>query len=398
VIVEVIAVGTELLIGQIINSNTAAIGSRLAEEGFDAHYQVTVGDNLDRLADAIRTALGRADAVVMTGGIGPTQDDMTREAICEVTGAAMARDEAHAAKIHDRLMKTRGYVAENTLRMSDYPAGSEPLPNRKGVALGVAIEHEGRWIFAMPGVPSEMIPMLEEEVMPRLREASGEPAVLKSRVIRTWGYGESQVAEILDDLYESANPSVAFLINAAEVRIRISAKAASDAAAAKMIAGVEATVVERLGDAIFAYDDDVIETIVVALLAERGWTIATVESSTLGMVATQISATPGGPAVFAGGRVVRAGAPPLDVERRALELLEEAPPADVAVAISEISAGADAAGETSSRLVGVAVRTPERTMARTVGLLGDDERARRFSVPGALHAVRLAVSGAWWEQ
>jgi nicotinamide-nucleotide amidase len=243
-----------------------------------------------------------------------------------------------------------------------------------------------------------MIPMLEEEVMPRLREASGEPAVLKSRVIRTWGYGESQVAEILDDLYESANPSVAFLINAAEVRIRISAKAASDAAAAEMIAGVEATVVERLGDAIFAYDDDVIETIVVALLVARGWTIATVESSTLGMIATQISATPGGPAVFAGGRVVRAGEPPTDVERRALDLLEEAPPADVVVAISEISAGADAAGETSSRLVGVAVRTPERTMARTVGLLGDDDRARRFSVPGALHAVRLSLSGAWWEQ
>lgn len=397
-IVEVIAVGTELLIGQIINSNVAAIGSRLAEEGFDAHYQVTVGDNLDRLADAIRTALDRADAVVMTGGIGPTPDDMTREAICAVTGSGMLRDEAHAAKIHDRLLKTRGYVAENTLRMADYPQGAQPLPNRVGVALGVAMEQQGKWIFAMPGVPTEMIPMLEEEVMPRLREASGEPAVLKSRVIRTWGYGESQVAEILDDLYESANPSVAFLINAAEVRIRISAKAASHAAAAKMIAGVEATIVERLGDAIFAYDDDVIETIVVALLAEQSWNIATVESSTLGMVATQISATPGGPALFAGGRVVRPSEPPGDVEQRALDLLEEAPPADVAVAISEISAGADAAGETSSRLVGVAVRTPERTMARTVGLLGDDERARRFSVPGALHAVRLAVSGAWWEQ
>ena len=396
-IVEVIAVGTELLIGQIINSNVAAIGSRLADEGFDAHYQVTVGDNLDRLADAIRTAVARADAVVMTGGIGPTQDDMTRDAICAVTGSEMLRDEAHAAKIKDRLMKARGYVAENTLRMADYPAGSEPLPNRKGVALGVAMELDGKWIFAMPGVPSEMIPMLEEEIMPRLREASGEPSVLKSRVIRTWGYGESQVAEILDDLYDSSNPSVAFLINAAEVRIRVSAKAEVEAVADEMIAGVEATIVERLGEAIFAYDDDVIETIVVALLADRGWTIATVEASTLGMVATEIAATPGGADVFAGGHVVAAGEPPADVEQRALDLLEKAPPADVAVAVSEISAGADAAGDTSSRLVGVAVRTPEGTQARTVGLLGDDERARRFSVPGALHAVRLAVSGTWWD-
>ncbi len=389
-IVEVIAVGTELLIGQIINSNTAAIGSRLAAEGFDAHYQVTVGDNLDRLADAIRTALDRADAVVMTGGIGPTQDDMTREAICELTGAAMVRDADHAAMIHDRLLKTRGYVAENTLRMADYPAGAEPLPNRTGVALGVAMPHHGKWIFALPGVPTEMIPMLEEQVLPRLREASGEPAVLKSRVIRTWGYGESQVAEILDDLYESTNPSLAFLINASEVRIRISAKAATGEAAQAMIGGMEDIIVERLGEAVFAYDDDVIETLVVRLLGDRGWRMATVETSTLGMVAGRIAATPGGDAVFAGARVLPAAGAPADVEARARELLTQADGADVTVAVSEIADLGETA-PTGSRRVGVAVRTPVDTTSRTIGLLGDDERARLFSVPGALHAVRLTL-------
>ncbi|HSK95576.1 MAG TPA: competence/damage-inducible protein A, partial [Euzebyales bacterium] len=176
-IVEVIAVGTELLLGQIVNTNVAVIGTRLADEGFDAHYQVTVGDNLERLAATIRTAIERADAVILTGGIGPTQDDLTREALCAVTGRAMARDEAHAEAIRERIVRIRGHVAESTLRMADHPDGATGLPNRNGVALGIAMEHRGVPIFAVPGVPSEMAVMLDEQVMPRLRRASGEPAV-----------------------------------------------------------------------------------------------------------------------------------------------------------------------------------------------------------------------------
>lgn len=388
-IVEVIAVGTELLIGQIVNSNAARIGAALAEAGFDAHYQVTVGDNLERLAGAIRTGLGRADAVVLCGGIGPTQDDMTRDAICLVTGSEMVRDEAHADHISDRLMKARGYVAENVLRMADYPAGSEPLPNAKGVALGVAAEHQGKLIFAMPGVPTEMTVMLEEQVLPRLRAASGEPAILKSRVLRTWGYGESQVAEILDDLYATANPSVAFLIDASEVRIRISAKAESEAAADEMIARVEAVVRERLGDAVFGADDDTIDVIIGRLLDERGWTVATVEASTLGMLATRMARA--AEDSFAGADVVQQIETAVgEVEERALALLAAAShPSDVIVSVSEVVGDGSGSG---SRWVGVAVRTPEGEESRTIALLGDDERARRFSVPGAMHAVRLALA------
>lgn len=390
-IVEVIAVGTELLLGEIVNSNVAVIGRRLAGEGFDAHYQVTVGDNLGRLTEAIRTALARADAVVLTGGIGPTQDDLTRHAICEVLGVQMDRDEGHAEHIRQRLIAARGSVAESTLRMADYPAGSETLPNRVGVALGVAAEHEHGLIFAMPGVPAEMTVMLDEQVMPRLREASGEPAILKNRIIRTWGYGESQVSEMLDDLYESTNPSVAFLIDASEVRIRVSAKAESEAAADEMIAKVEAVVVDRLGYAVFAYDDDRVETIVVRQLREHGWIVATVETSTLGEVATRLAATPGGGAVFAGGIVVPSGSPPDDVEHRAVELLDRTPiVAGVILAVSEISGEIGQTG-TGARQVGVAVRTPQGTTTRVIGLLGDDARTRRFSVPGALHALRIAL-------
>jgi len=391
-IVEVIAVGTELLLGEIVNSNVAAIGQRLAAEGHDAHFQVTVGDNMGRLTDAIRTAAARADAVIMTGGIGPTQDDMTRDAICEVTGAEIIRDETHAEHIRQRLLAARGYVAETTLRMADYPAGSDPMPNRVGVALGIAAHLDGVPIFAMPGVPSEMAVMLDEQVMPRLRAASGEAAVLKSRIIRTWGYGESQVSEMLDDLYEATNPSVAFLINASEVRIRVSAKAKSEHAADAMIAGVESVIVERLGNAVFGYDEDVVERIVVRLLSERGWTVATVETSTLGELATRIASAVGGSLVFAGGVFVPAGLPPEDVETRAAALLERtAVDADVVVAVSEISGEVGATG-TGARKVGVAVRTPSGTTTNTIGLLGDDARARRFGVPGALHVIRLALS------
>jgi nicotinamide-nucleotide amidase len=396
-IVEVVAVGTELLIGEIINSNVATIGRRLADSGFDAHYQTTVGDNLDRLVGAIELAASRADAVVLTGGIGPTQDDMTRDALCRVGGRAMARDQAHADAIRERILRTRGSVNENVFRMADYPDGSDPLPNAKGVALGVAMEHDGTWFFAMPGVPREMEVMLDEQVMPRLREISGEPAILKNRIIRTWGYGESQISAMLDDLYETTNPSVAFLINASEVRIRVSAKAESEEKALEMIRGVEEVIEERLGDAIFGRDDEIVEVLLVRMLKEKGWSIATAEASTLGMVGTRIAASIGGRDVFGGAvACIQAPKPKADVEARALHLLDSGPEeADVIIAVGEIHGDLD--GSNSTRSVGVAVRTPQGERARSIRLLGDDDRARVFAVMGALHAARLAISGVWWD-
>lgn len=395
-IVEVIAVGTELLLGEIVNSNLATIGARLAEDGFDAHYQQVVGDNVGRLSDSIRTAIGRADAVVMTGGIGPTQDDLTRDAICAVAGVGLLRDEAHAEMIRQRLLARRGYVAESSLRMADYPETATPLPNAKGVALGIAIDIDGTPVFAMPGVPREMVTMLDEQVRPRLRAASGEPAVLRNRVIRSWGYGESQVSEMLDDLYASTNPSVAFLINAAEVRIRVSAKAETVERADAMIAEVEAVVRDRLGDAVFGVDDDIVEVILARELAARGWRVGTVETLTAGRVAAQLTSVPGGDAVLGRSVIVPMVADPGDVERRAVALLDEpGHDAEVLVAVSEIEG--EHRDTNSARRVGIAVRTPDGVGSRRIDVLGDDERARLFAVPGALHAVRLAISGDWWD-
>ena len=201
-IVEVIAVGTELLLGQIVNSNAAFIGRALADSGLDAHIQVTVGDNIDRVASTIRQALERADAMIITGGIGPTQDDLTREAICAATGREMWFSEDYAAELRRRFASSGRVMPENNLRQAEYPAGATLLPNPKGSAPGIRLDHGGRLIYAVPGVPAEMELLVQSEVIPDLRLAAGIDEVLESRVLRTWGMSESQVAELLDDLYQ----------------------------------------------------------------------------------------------------------------------------------------------------------------------------------------------------
>jgi nicotinamide-nucleotide amidase len=259
------------------------------------------------------------------------------------------------------------------------------------------MEHGGTWFFAIPGVPREMEVMLDEQVMPRLREISGEPAILKSRLLRTWGYGESQISAMLDDLYATTNPSVAFLITASEVKIRISAKAETEAAAADMIRGVEAIVEDRLGDAIFGRDEETVEVWLVRMLTDREWKVGTVETSTLGMVGTRIAESAGGDSIYAGSVTLPPRGTQDDVTARACDLLDLGPSeADVVVAVSEIEGALD--GPNSTRTLGIAVRTPERTGARVVRLLGDDDRARLFGMTGALHAIRLAVSGEWWDE
>lgn len=379
-IIEVIAVGTELLIGQIVNSNAAVIGSRLAEDGFDAHYQVTVGDNLARLVAAIEVALARSDAVLITGGIGPTRDDLTREALCQVGGRVMVREHAHAAWIKDRLRPGGGEVNPTVLRMADLPEGSLPLANPNGVALGVAMEVEGKWIFAVPGVPAEMRAMLDEEVLPRLRGLGGESNVLRSRVLRTWGLGESRIAEALDDLFESTNPSVAFLVSDMEVKVRITAKAANEKAAEAAIGPVEAEIRERLGDLVFGADEETVERLVVDRLAGSGWSLGTVERATMGQVGVRIAGAERGAEVF-GGTVVPGGScagPP--------------PSTDVLVEVGPIGADPEP-GRRTTRQVAMTVTTPLTQVSRSFDFGGDDERLRSFATIAALHLLRVALEG-----
>lgn len=412
-IVEVIAVGTELLLGQIVNSNAAYIGEKLADSGFDAHYQVVVGDNLGRLAEAIRTAVGRADAVILTGGIGPTPDDLTREAICAATGREMRFSQAYADELRRRWESMGRAFPENNLQQAEYPEGGEQLPNPKGTAPGIALDHHGTLIFALPGVPTEMHLLMEDHVLPRLRERAGLEAVLVNRVLRSWGRGESAVAERLDDLYHaSTNPSIAYLASGGEIKIRVSAKAATEGEAEALIAPVEAEIRSRLGSLIFAADDQTLETVVMDLLAERSWTVGAAESMTGGLVASRLSATPGSSKVFRGGivayatdvKIERLGVPVSTIDEHGVVSVETAVAmadgaarvlgVDVAVAVTG-SAGPEPQ-EHPPGTVCIAVRTPEDTRGHLIRLPGDRERVRVYASTAALHHIRLAVTGAWW--
>lgn len=248
-IAEVVSVGTELLIGEIVDSNAAAVARRVAAAGFDAHYQVTVGDNLRRIVDVLGTACARADVVVVTGGIGPTPDDLTKDALCAVVGVTMRRDEDHAAHIRDVVSRRRPVVRDSVLRMADVPDGAEALPNDVGLALGVAVRHDRAWVFVLPGVPAEMLVMLDTYVVPRLVALSGGE-VLHSELVRTTGLGESEVAHRLDALFASTNPSIAYRIDGDQVHVRVSGKAARLEDAQTLVAGMRAEVEALLADAL----------------------------------------------------------------------------------------------------------------------------------------------------
>ena len=408
-IVEVIAVGTELLFGQIVNTNAATIGAALAERGFDAHYQQTVGDNLERIAISISTALDRADAVILTGGIGPTQDDITREAVCAATGLPMVFNDEYAERLREWWASRGRTMPKSNLRQAYHPEGAELMMNPRGTAPGLAISHRGNLIFCVPGVPAEMEFLLANDVIPRLVAASGEEKVIVSRLIRTWGRSESDVAETLDDLFEGANPSIAFLASASEIKVRITAKADSTVEALTLIEPVETEVRSRLGNTVFGTDDETIERVLLDLLSDLGYTIGTAESMTGGLVAARLTDLPGSSAVVRGGLVaytnelkqrllgvedissVVDAATAVEMATGAQSLLD----VDVAVAITG-SAGPDPLEKPPGTVV-IAVATPEDARAKELLYSGDRERIRAYGTTAALQLARLALIGSWWK-
>jgi nicotinamide-nucleotide amidase len=414
VIVEVVAVGTELLLGQTVNTNASVLGSRLAEAGLDHYHQVVVGDNLERATAAIRQAVERADAVIVTGGIGPTQDDITREAICATARVGMDFDEDYADWLRERWARRGLEMPENNLRQAEYPEGAELIENSKGTAPGLKLRVDDAWVFALPGVPEEMLAMLESDVLPFLRsEAAGEEGVLVSRLIRTWGGTESQVAEVLADLFEDAvNPTLAFLASGGEIKVRLTARASTDEEAGSLLQPVEQEVRRRLGPEVFGVDEETVERIVLRLAGERNRSLATAESATGGMIAQRLTAIPGASAVFRGSIVAYSieakerllGVPAEVIETRgvvseqtALAMAEGGAArlgADLCVAVTG-AAGPEPLEQPPGTMV-AAVFAPDRAQARSFRLAGDRERVRVYTATAALHLLRLALQGEWW--
>lgn len=415
-IVEQLAVGTELLLGQIVNGNAADIGTRLAAAGFDHYRQTVVGDNVARIAAAVSEATSRSDALIITGGIGPTQDDLTREGLCAAAGVEMETSAEYTEHLRAWWQARGREMPASNLRQAQHPRGATLIPNPKGTAPGLRMRIGSCWVFALPGVPQEMLPMVDDAVIPfLLGESDGTGGVLVSRVLRTWGESESRLAEVVGDLYDvGTNPTLAYLASGGEIKLRLTARGATRDAALTTIAPVEEEIRRRLGSLVFAADADTIERIVLDGCEVKGWSLGCAESATGGLVAAALTAVPGSSRVFRGGVVAydaTAKTRLLGVDQEILTVhgLVSAETAmamavgacrvlgaEVAVAVTG-SAGPEPMEQPVGTMF-IAVATPDGVRSRKLRLPGDRERVRVYATTAALHAVRLAVSGEWWQE
>jgi nicotinamide-nucleotide amidase len=299
---EIVSIGTEILLGEIVDTNSAYIAERLPALGIDVYYKHVVGDNLGRLAEVIGRARERADLVITTGGLGPTEDDLTREAIAAVHGEQTAVDPELETWLRD-LYKRRGNVMpERNIKQTWLIPSARAIPNPRGTAPGWWVERDGKIVIAMPGPPSEMNRMWEEEVSPELAKRSTGTVLIK-RTLKTAGLGESNVDEMISHLLKGNNPSIGLYARADGVHVRMGAKAATPEEARALIAPVEAQVRAILQPHVWGADDDTFESVVGETLVQRGLTLAAMESCTGGLFADTITNVPGSSRYFRGGIV-----------------------------------------------------------------------------------------------
>ncbi len=405
---EVLAIGTELLLGQIVDTNSAWIGEQLAASGVDSYEHRVIGDNQSRIVDALRDLLSRADAVIVCGGLGPTQDDLTRDAIAEVIGVPLVRRMDLAENIAKMFRARLRDMPQNNLRQADIPEGGDAIPNPIGTAPGLMCDvGDGRVVYAVPGVPYEMQQMVRDFVIPDLLRRSGSASVIVSRSLKTWGTSESALAEMVASRLDAldargGNPTIAFLARGIEgLVVRVTAKASSEAEGLALVEAEEKELRAILGDLVFGVDDETMEHAVLSRLRARGWSLGVAESLTGGLIGARIVNVPGASEVFRG----TIGAYATDVKRAVLGVT-----ADVVVseaAAREMAEGAQrvlgadvgiaatgVAGPTEQDGVAVgtvcfALALPGRaTETVSTRLPGDRERLRQFSTISLLNLLR----------
>lgn len=298
---EILSVGTEILLGDILNTNSKYLSVKLAQMGISVLRHTTVGDNADRLAAALRTALDRSDVVIATGGLGPTADDITKEVCCEVMGFKLIPNESIADGIRNFFRSRGSDMPENNLKQALVPVGGDVFENHNGTAPGIGLKKNGKCIVILPGPPYEMAPMFEEYVADYLAEYS-DGAII-SHTVRTMGIGESAMAEKVADLLESSNPTVAPYAKKGEALLRITAKAETKEEAEKLLSPTINEICSRLGNCVYGIDSESIEQRVVELLKEKKMTLATAESCTAGYIPKRITDIPGASEVFEYGAI-----------------------------------------------------------------------------------------------
>jgi nicotinamide-nucleotide amidase len=414
--IEIVAVGTELLLGQIADTNSAWLGDKLAANGVTSQFHQAVGDNHERIVLAFRTALARSDGIIVCGGLGPTQDDITREAIAEVMGVELVRHQEIVDLIAGFFEARGRTMSANNARQADVPAGATIIPQRTGTAPGLICPLGNKVIYAVPGVPYEMSEMFDRAILPDLRSRmaeAGEESVIVSRVLRTWGASESGLAEALqgriDALDAAGTTTLAFLASGMEgIKVRITARAPSATEGAVLLdqeeGAVRAAITAALGDIVFGVDDESMEVAVAAQLLERGLTLGVAESLTGGLIASRLVNVPGASAWFRGAVVAYheqvkfdvLGVPvgPVVSETAAAAMAEGArrvTGADIGLGITGVAGPDDQEGVAPGTIfVGLALGEGP-TQTREIRVPGDRERVRQYGTISALDVLRRAL-------
>lgn len=413
---EVVAIGSELLLGQIVDTNSVYIGEQLALVGIDSFYQTKVGDNLERMIEVLRLALERSDAVICCGGLGPTHDDITRAAIAAVMGVELERDPALVEKIR-AMFGTRGRdMSDNNLLQADVPVGASINPAQPGTAPGLMCPVPGtddgrgrpKMIYAVPGVPWEMKEMMQVGVLPDLQARAGITAVIKSRILRTWGTSESGLAEMLDAEIEhldtSGTATIAFLASGWDgLKVRITAKADTDHEVTALLNDEEQRVRDIIGPIVFGVDDQTMESVVLDLCRDQGLHLALAESLTGGLIGARLTDTVGASDVFRGSIVAYdtavkrnvLGTPdvPAVSEEMARAMVEGACrvlDAEVGLAVTGVAGPGDQDGEPAGS-VWMATLVDGVVEANHVTWPFDRERTRQFTTITVLSQLRARL-------
>ena len=403
---DVVAVGTELLLGQIVDTNSSWLGEQMAMAGIDSCVQVKVGDNLPRMVKAIRSALADADALVVCGGLGPTHDDITREALAEVMGTTLEFDDEVGMVIAEMFASRNRRMPEINMRQAMVPVGARIIPQRRGTAPGLICPVGDKVIYAVPGVPFELYEMFERAILPDLLARSGSQSVIASRTLRTWGESESGLNERLHDLIGEldalGNPTLAFLASGWEgIKVRLTAKADSPEAVTSLLAEWDARVRRVVGDVVFGVDDDTMESVVLHMMRERGLTLGLAESVTGGLVAGRLTNVAGSSDVLRGSIVSYASEVKFDVlgvtpgevvnERAAVEMAIGAKRvlgSDVGLALTGVAGPSEQDGMKPGTLCIGIVLDDDTTYSTTIALPGVRDQMRQLSVISALDALR----------
>jgi competence/damage-inducible protein CinA-like protein len=379
---ELITSGSELLLGQLVDTNSAFIARALRNIGLNLFYKTTVGDNQDRMVQVLRTAMARADVVITTGGLGPTVDDVTRPAVALATGRELEFRPELLEQIAARFRNMRVPMGENNRRQAFVPRGAIAVENPVGTAPAFVVEHEHSIVISVPGVPSEMEYLMTRAIVPYLQKKLDLHEIIFTRTLRAVGLGESRIDAAIADLQTGMNPTVGLSAHPGQTDIRIAAKATSEQEARALIAPVEAQIRQRLDSNIYGADDETLEGTVACLLGEKQQKLASVESGTGGQLAGRLAGAPASRGVFVGGRVLTELG--CSAEEAARALHQEMLGQGVTMAVA---ASADIIGD-HQLTISTALATPE-------GVRTSDRDFRGSPRLGAEWAVNAALGLVW---